>query len=161
GRESFSPDASFYDGPLPANLMRFVEGTPNFAAEVRSEGDYTPAAELEIVAKRADYFAAGTQVVWDVDPIAETIDCYRADASDKPVRFVRGKIADAEPAVPRSPSMRYSPELEEEACMNGEREFLEAIVANPHDNDLRRCMSSPSVRGLLTEAVFPAVVSRD
>src|SRR5262245_59310948 len=54
GRESFSPDASLYDGPLPANLMRFVEGAPNFAVEVRSEGDYTPAAGLEIVAKRAD-----------------------------------------------------------------------------------------------------------
>lgn len=44
GRESFSPDASYYDGPLPANLMRFIEGPPNFAAEVRSENDYTPAA---------------------------------------------------------------------------------------------------------------------
>src|SRR5204862_7925310 len=64
GRESFSPDASYYDGPLPANLMRFVEGPPTFAAEVRSEGDYTPAADLEIAAKRADYFAAGTVVVW-------------------------------------------------------------------------------------------------
>src|SRR5947209_14673649 len=31
GRESFSPDASFYDGPLPANLMRFVEGPPTLA----------------------------------------------------------------------------------------------------------------------------------
>ena len=39
GRESFSPDASYYDGPLPANLMRFIEGPPNFAAEVRSEND--------------------------------------------------------------------------------------------------------------------------
>jgi Uma2 family endonuclease len=100
GRESFSPDASYYDGPLPLNLMRFVEGPPNFAAEVRSESDYTPAAEVEMAAKRVDYFAAGTQVVWDVDPIAETIDCYKADAPDKPVRFERGQIADAEPAVP-------------------------------------------------------------
>src|SRR5262245_39652388 len=30
GRESFSPDASYYDGPLPANLMRFIEGAPKF-----------------------------------------------------------------------------------------------------------------------------------
>src|SRR5438105_10370708 len=28
GRESFSPDASYYDGPLPANRMRFIEGPP-------------------------------------------------------------------------------------------------------------------------------------
>src|SRR5437763_435964 len=73
GRESFSPDASYYDGPLPANLMRFVEGPPTFAAEVRSENDYGDAAEAEMAAKRADYFAAGTLVVWDVDPVGETI----------------------------------------------------------------------------------------
>ncbi len=53
--------------------MRFIEGPPTFAVEVRSENAYTPAAEIEIAAKRADYFAAGTLVVWDVDPIAETI----------------------------------------------------------------------------------------
>src|SRR5258707_682802 len=39
GRESFSPDASFYDGTLPANRMRFIEGPPTFAVEVRSEND--------------------------------------------------------------------------------------------------------------------------
>ncbi|MBC7854139.1 MAG: Uma2 family endonuclease, partial [Pirellulaceae bacterium] len=37
GRESFSPDASFHTGALPRNKMRFVEGAPAFAAEVRSE----------------------------------------------------------------------------------------------------------------------------
>src|SRR5262249_17309491 len=69
GRESFAPDASYYDGPLPANLMRFIEGPPTLGVEVRSESDYTPAAEIEMADKRADYFAAGTQVVWDVDPL--------------------------------------------------------------------------------------------
>jgi Uma2 family endonuclease len=100
GRESLSPDASYYDGPLPKNLMRFVEGSPSFGAEVRSANDYGPAADADRAIKRGDYFAVGTKVVWDVDPIAETIDCYRADAPDKPVRFVRGQSADAEPAVP-------------------------------------------------------------
>ena len=38
-----------------------------FAVEVRSENDYGPEAELALARKRADYFAAGTQVVWDVD----------------------------------------------------------------------------------------------
>src|SRR5437867_6904459 len=71
GRESFSPDASYYDGPMPADDMRFIEGAPNFAAEVRSENDYDAAAEVELAAKRADYFQAGTAVVWDVDPINE------------------------------------------------------------------------------------------
>ena len=60
GRQSFSPDVSYYLGPLPFNPMRFVEGPPTFAVEVRSEGDYTPSAEIEMAAKRADYFEAGT-----------------------------------------------------------------------------------------------------
>src|SRR5438105_14782362 len=34
GRESFSPDAAYYDGPMPANPMRFIQGAPNYAAEV-------------------------------------------------------------------------------------------------------------------------------
>jgi len=100
GRESFSPDASYYEGPLPANLMRFVEGPPTFAVEVRSENDYGPAAEREMAVKRADYFAAGTTVVWDVDPEAEVIHVYRTTAPDQPVTYTRGQIAEAEPAVP-------------------------------------------------------------
>src|SRR5581483_9501432 len=100
GRESFSPDASYYLGLLPVNDMRFIEGVPDFAAEVRSENDYGPAAELEMAAKRADYFLAGTQVIWDVDPIAETVTVYRATDPTNPIVFRRGDIADAEPAVP-------------------------------------------------------------
>jgi Uma2 family endonuclease len=100
GRESFSPDASYYDGPLPVNLMRFVEGPPTFAVEVRSETDRSDAAEAEMAAKRADYFAAGTLVVWDVDPVAETIACYRASAAAQPVTWRRGDTGEAEHAVP-------------------------------------------------------------
>lgn len=100
GRQSFQPDASYYDGPLPMNRMRFIEGPPTFAVEVRSENDYTPSAEVEIVAKRADYFEAGTLAVWDVDPLAETVTLYRASAPTTPVIFHRGDTADAEPAVP-------------------------------------------------------------
>src|SRR5437773_1347608 len=64
-RQSFSPDAAYYTGQPTG--MRFLEGAPDFAAEVRSEEDYGPAAEQAMVDKRADYFAAGTLVVWDVD----------------------------------------------------------------------------------------------
>ena len=77
GRQSFSPNTSFYDGPLPANSMRFVERPPTFAVEVRSESDYGRAAEMDMAEKREDYFLAGTLVVWDVDPVAGFIDCYR------------------------------------------------------------------------------------
>ena len=100
GRQSFSPDASYHVGPRPRNRMRFIVGAPTFAVEVRSEGNYGEAAEAELAAKRADYFAAGTLVVWDVDPIAKTVAAYRADAPTQPFVFTRGQVAEAEPAVP-------------------------------------------------------------
>jgi Uma2 family endonuclease len=100
GRQSFSPDVSYYFGPLPSNPMRFVEGPPTFAVEVRSEGDYGPSAEAEMAAKRADYFEAGTRVVWDVDPIAECVHVFRDTAPDLPVSYSRGQDVNAEPAVP-------------------------------------------------------------
>jgi Uma2 family endonuclease len=97
-RESFSPDASFYIGEPTG--MKFLEGAPIFAAEIRSEGDYGPAAERALAEKRADYFAAGTLVVWDVDLLREdTIKVYRASAPGQPTVYRRGEIAEAEPAL--------------------------------------------------------------
>ncbi len=98
-RESFSPDAAYYTGPPPANPMRFVEAAPDFAAEVRSAGDSGPAAEAAMAAKRAEYFEAGTRVVWDVDPVAGVVRRYRPGEA-APVVFGAGSDADAEPAVP-------------------------------------------------------------
>ena len=100
GRESFSPDASYYVGPLPENQMKPVAGAPTLAVEVRSDGDYGPAAERAMAEKRADYFAAGTAVVWDVDPVGEIIRVYRRDSPDVPTTYGRGEVAEAEPAVP-------------------------------------------------------------
>jgi hypothetical protein len=100
GRESFSPDASYYKGPFPQNPMRFIEGAPTCAVEVRSENDYTSAAELEMAEKRADYFQAGAEVVWDVDTVAECIHVYRVSDPEHPTTFRIGDTADAEPAVP-------------------------------------------------------------
>jgi len=98
-RKSFSPDAS-YALHAPDDRMRFIEGAPVFAAEVRSEGDYGPAADRAYAAKRRDYFAAGTRVVWDVDPVQKTIAAYRVDQPESPTRFGIGDTADAEPALP-------------------------------------------------------------
>lgn len=100
GRQSFCPDLSYYAGELPENEQGFIHGPPTFAVEVRSENDYGRAAEAEMASKRADYFAAGTIVVWDVDPIAETVAKYTAYSPEVPVVFTRGQIADAEPALP-------------------------------------------------------------
>ena len=100
GRESFSPDASYHTRPRPTNLMDFIPGAPTFAVEVRSENDYKPSALREQADKRLDYFAAGTLVVWDVDPLAGTVDCYRSADPLAPQRFGPGDTAVAEPAVP-------------------------------------------------------------
>ncbi len=99
GRESFSPDAAYFTGPAPADRMKFAEGPPDFAVEVRSEGDYGPAAELAMATKRAEYFEAGTRVVWDVDPVANVVHRYRPGVA-APAVFGPGTEADAEPAVP-------------------------------------------------------------
>jgi Uma2 family endonuclease len=99
GRESFSPDAAYYSGPPPADDMKFVPGPPDFAAEVRSEGDYGPAAELALAEKRAEYFEAGTLIVWDVDPVARVVRSYRSGKA-APQTFGAGTQANAEAAVP-------------------------------------------------------------
>lgn len=98
-RHSFCPDASFYVG-APTGA-KFIKGAPIFAAEVRSEWDYGKTAEREISAKIADYFAAGTIVVWDVDVLREElIRVYRGGDPTNPQIYYRGEIAEAEPAVP-------------------------------------------------------------
>jgi len=98
-RESFSPDAAYHTGPRTG--MRFLEGAPVFAVEVRSKEDYGPAAERAMAQKRADYFACGTLVVWDVDLLSpDVVKSYKASEPERPVIFRRGDIADAEPAVP-------------------------------------------------------------
>ena len=98
-RKSFSPDAALYVGPRSGG--KFLDGAPVFAVAVRSENDYGPKAEPAMARKRRDYFAAGTQVVWDVDVLKdESIRVYRFADPDQPAVYHRGDIADAEPAVP-------------------------------------------------------------
>ena len=98
-RGSFSPHAAFHAGPLRGG--RFLEGAPIFAAEVRSENDYGERAEQELAEKRADYFAAGTLVVWDVDVLRErVVHVYRADEPDRPTTYQSDDVAEAEPALP-------------------------------------------------------------
>jgi Uma2 family endonuclease len=94
-----SPDAAWWVGESVEPGQ--IRGAPAFAAEVRSESDYGPAAEREMASKRSLYFAAGTQVVWDVDVLREGwIRAYHADDPEHAAVFARGEMADAEPAVP-------------------------------------------------------------
>lgn len=100
-RESFCPDAAWYTGISRPDSMKFLVGAPVFAVEVRSENDYGAKAEQDIADKIADYFAAGTLVVWDVDLQGENvITKHSASDPNNPTIFKRGSIADAEPAVP-------------------------------------------------------------
>jgi len=81
--------------------MRCREGAPIFAVEVRSANDYGRAAEDKIKEQRADYFACGTLVVWDVDLLSQdVIKSYKASDPEHPTIFRRRDMADAEPAVP-------------------------------------------------------------
>lgn len=97
-RESFSPDVAWFHGG-PRNPV--YAGPPALAVEVRSPGDYGLRAERNMAAKRAEYFAAGTLVVWDVDVLREgVIRVYRAADPENPTVYRRGEVAEAEPAVP-------------------------------------------------------------
>ena len=97
-RKSFCPDVSYYTGRL---TMKFLEGAPIFAVEVRSEHDYGSRSEEAMARKRADYFAAGTQVVWDVDLLSDdVVRVYRPTAPEQPTVYRRGQRAEAEPALP-------------------------------------------------------------
>jgi len=99
-RDSFSPDAAFFRGEPTSGPGKFIDGAPVFAAEVRSEGDYGRAAEVEMARKRADYFAAGTLVVWDVDVLRDmVVRVYRGNDPQNPTVYSRDEVAEAEPAL--------------------------------------------------------------
>ena len=98
-RLAICPDVSWFTGELVD--ADFPRGAPVFAVEVRDWIDDGDEAEGRMAAKRADYFAAGTQVVWDVDVLRdERIHAYRANNPEHATVYRRGEIADAEPAVP-------------------------------------------------------------
>lgn len=98
-RESFSPDAAWHTGQPTG--MKFLEGAPVFAVEIRSENDYGPKAEQKMAEKRRDYFAAGTIIIWDVDLLSPgVIKSYSVDNPNNPKILRHGDTADAEPAVP-------------------------------------------------------------
>jgi Uma2 family endonuclease len=97
-RRSFCPDAAYFIGERAGG--KFLNGAPILAVEVRSEGDYGPKAEKKMAEKRADYFAAGTEVVWDVDVLKdELVRVYRKTDPENPSIYGRGETAKAEPAV--------------------------------------------------------------
>ena len=97
-RQSFSPDAAYMTQERSGS-MRAINGAPIFAVEVRSENDYGPAAQRAISAKIADYFAAGTRAVWDVDLLSENVVTLHQPQS-APQVFRRGDSSHAGDALP-------------------------------------------------------------
>jgi len=70
------PDISFTAwGSLPtrdAHLRSVAEYPPDLAVEIHSAGNRPG----EVARKRREYFAAGTKLVWEVDPDARTVTVY-------------------------------------------------------------------------------------
>ena len=91
------PDVSFVSGErlgttgLPAGPF---PGAPDLAVEVLSPSN-TPAA---IRAKVADYLAAGTHLVWIVDPAGRTVTTYRTLLA--PRVLAEPEVLDGEDVVP-------------------------------------------------------------
>jgi len=98
-RRSICADVSWYTGPRSESDLAPIPSL--FAAEVRDLASFGEEAEAYRATKCADFFAAGTQVVWDVDVIREgLIRVYRATDPENPAVYRRGEVAEAEPAVP-------------------------------------------------------------
>jgi Uma2 family endonuclease len=70
-------------------------------AELVFISDYGSAAERLMARKRAEYFAAGTLVVWDVDVLREKlVRVFHANSPEAPMIYRSGDVAEAEPAMP-------------------------------------------------------------
>ena len=70
------PDVAFITRQRYASLddpTKAIPGAPDLAVEVASPSNSLP----DIHAKVADYLAAGTRLVWILDPAAETVTTYR------------------------------------------------------------------------------------
>jgi hypothetical protein len=77
-----------------------IQATIEDLYQVRENGK-AENAEQEMTAKRRDYFAASTQVVWDVDVLrSEAVTVFGATGPDNPRVYHRDAVAEAEPAVP-------------------------------------------------------------
>ncbi|MDX1966809.1 MAG: hypothetical protein SFV23_06540 [Planctomycetaceae bacterium] len=81
--------------------MKYYDGPPTVAVEVRSPGDYGPRADRRIAEKRGEDFSAGSLVVWDVDLHSQdVVRVYLSENSGVPTIHRPGQIAETEPAAP-------------------------------------------------------------
>jgi Uma2 family endonuclease len=74
-----APDAAFVTRERAerfADREKYFEGAPDLAAEVVSPGD----SGREVAEKVGDYLAAGTRLVWVIDPRRRTVTVHRPGA---------------------------------------------------------------------------------
>ena len=78
-----APDAAFLKSArIPAGwpeIDAYLEGAPTLAVEVVSRGQ----TEAEVVAKVADWLAAGAERVWEVRPRLRTVTVHRVGADPR------------------------------------------------------------------------------
>lgn len=87
------PDAAFVRGDrLPAltERGRFYRGVPDLAVEVRSPSDQW----RDIEAKVGRYLAAGTRLVWVIEPTRKTATVWTADAPREPTEIAPEGVLD-------------------------------------------------------------------
>lgn len=91
------PDVSFVRaGQLPAEipLRGLFEVAPDFGVDVLSPSD----TYAEVAEKLDDFFAAGTQLVWLVDPRRRRIEAVTPEGARRV--FAEGGVADGAPVLP-------------------------------------------------------------
>jgi len=102
-----------------------------FAVEVRSTDDYGPAAEKCMAAKRADYFTAGTLVVWDVDVLREKlVRLYRASDPVSPTIYRAEEIAGLQ-GICVSTVRTHIKSVREKTGANSVREIVHRLARMP------------------------------
>ena len=93
-----APDAAFVRReriPASGRPSAFWEGAPDLAVEVVSPGDTRP----EVAAKVASWLAAGTRVVWVIDPGRRSVTVHEPGAPPRRLA-ADSDVADGAPLVP-------------------------------------------------------------
>jgi Uma2 family endonuclease len=87
-----------YIGPAraQASYPRWIDGAPDLAVEVLSQGQYGPAYAY---GKIREYFEAGAQLVWLVDRRRKEVRVYQS-GSDEYVIYRNDAVLTLEPIVP-------------------------------------------------------------
>lgn len=65
--------------PVRRSPEGYLETIPELVVEIRSKNDFRP----EIAAKNEEYFDAGVELVWVIDPEAKTVTAHRRGTSDQ------------------------------------------------------------------------------